>query len=143
MGLLTTVLMTHCCPYFRCCSPQSCNGQTWARMDQPVSSGTVPSFNGCDCFLRTRKKTIPGSWCVEVGGNMSVELLGAPGIATRSKKLLGAKGIATRNKDATRGKVNGPVRFLGSGGCSSRPVDPPPRPSSHGRVLPKACKAFE
>ena len=29
-------------------------------------------------------------------------LLGAPGIATRSKKLLGAPGLTTRNKDATR-----------------------------------------
>ena len=29
--------------------------------------------------------------------------IGAPGIATRSKKLLGAPGIATRSKEATRG----------------------------------------
>ena len=30
-------------------------------------------------------------------------LLGAPGRTTKNKKLLGAKGIATRSKDATRG----------------------------------------
>ena len=30
-------------------------------------------------------------------------LLGAPGLTTRNNKLLGAKGIATRSKDATRG----------------------------------------
>ena len=30
-------------------------------------------------------------------------LLGAPGLTTGSKKLLGAMGIATRSKDATRG----------------------------------------
>ena len=28
-------------------------------------------------------------------------LLGAPGLTARNKKLLGAKGIATRSKDAT------------------------------------------
>ena len=31
-------------------------------------------------------------------------LLGAKGIATRSKKLLGAPGLTTRNKAATRSK---------------------------------------
>ena len=30
---------------------------------------------------------------------------GAPGLTTRSKKLLGAKGIATRSKDATTGRI--------------------------------------
>ena len=34
----------------------------------------------------------------------SKDILGAPGHTTRNKKLLGAKGIATRSKaDATRG----------------------------------------
>ena len=33
----------------------------------------------------------------------SKKLLGAPGLTTRSRKLLGAKGIAARSKDATRG----------------------------------------
>ena len=31
-------------------------------------------------------------------------LLGAPGLTTSNKKLLGAKGIATRSKDATMNK---------------------------------------
>ena len=34
-------------------------------------------------------------------------LLGAKGIATRSKKLLGAPGLTTRSKDATRSKGRG------------------------------------
>ena len=32
-----------------------------------------------------------------------VELLWFPGLTTSNKKLLGAKGIATRSKDATKG----------------------------------------
>ena len=39
-------------------------------------------------------------------------LLGAKGIATRSKKLLGASGRTTRSKDATSSK-----KLLGEGHC--------------------------
>ena len=38
------------------------------------------------------------------------KLLRAPGRTTRNKKLLGAKGIATRSKEATRGSL--PLPFL-------------------------------
>ena len=37
---------------------------------------------------------------------LKMRLLGAPSIATRSKKLLEASGLTTRSKDATRGAFN-------------------------------------
>ena len=51
---------------------------------------------------------------------------GAPGLTTRSKKLLGAKGIATRSKDASRffyfclNSFVGGVLACGKKTCSSR-----------------------
>ena len=54
------------------------------------------------CRFPTRVSIAMPTLTGMIGGTRT--LLGAKGIATRSKKLLGAPGHTTRNKDATRNK---------------------------------------